>query len=221
MVRRQDLICGLDRPHPGVLRDAFIDSSLGALAVVGAGAPARRWRQETRCARLRPRSGDWRRSRRRRCRALVRPGSVESPARRVDGLSHLGRKDVHAIRQHSSRRGPARSAATRDARRADSSQPTARMILTATSLEGPTIRLEPLSLDHLDALSTVALDPELWRLTVSAVSTRADLEAYVREALAEQSLGTALPFVTRLRVTGQVIGSTRFGNVVPAHRRAE
>jgi N-acetyltransferase len=95
------------------------------------------------------------------------------------------------------------------------------VILTPVTLEGPTIRLEPLTLDHLDALSGVALDPELWRLTVSKVATRADLEQYVHEALAEQRAGTALPFATVLRATGQFIGSTRFGNAVPAHRRVE
>ena len=93
--------------------------------------------------------------------------------------------------------------------------------LTPTTLEGPTIRLEPLTLDHLDGLSRVAYDPELWRLTVSGVATRADLEAYVNEALADQQAGTALPFVTVLKATNQAIGSTRFGNAVPAHRRVE
>ena len=95
------------------------------------------------------------------------------------------------------------------------------MILTPTALEGPTIRLEPLTLAHLDALLVVAQDPELWRLTVSAVTSRESLDEYVREALAEQQAGTALPFVTMLRATGQVIGSTRFGNAVPMHRRVE
>ncbi len=95
------------------------------------------------------------------------------------------------------------------------------MILTPTTLEGPTIRLEPLTLAHLDALLVVAQDPELWRLTVSAVTSRESLDEYVREALAEQQAGTALPFVTMLRATGQVIGSTRFGNAVPMHRRVE
>ena len=95
------------------------------------------------------------------------------------------------------------------------------MILTPTTLEGPTIRLEPLTLAHLDALLAVAQDPELWRLTVSAVTSRESLDEYVHEALAEQQAGTALPFVTMLRATGQVIGSTRFGNAVPMHRRVE
>lgn len=95
------------------------------------------------------------------------------------------------------------------------------MILTPTTLEGPTIRLEPLTFHHCDALLAVAQDPELWRLTVSVVTSREALEEYVGEALAEQQAGTALPFVTVLRATGQVIGSTRFGNAVPTHRRVE
>jgi RimJ/RimL family protein N-acetyltransferase len=95
------------------------------------------------------------------------------------------------------------------------------VILTPTTLEGPTIRLEPLTLAHLDALLVVAQDPELWRLTVSTVTSRESLEEYVGEALADERAGTALPFVTMLRATGQVIGSTRFGNAVPMHRRVE
>jgi RimJ/RimL family protein N-acetyltransferase len=95
------------------------------------------------------------------------------------------------------------------------------VILTPTTLEGPTIRLEPLTLQHRDALLAIAQDPELWRLTVSVVTSGEALEEYVGEALAEQQAGTALPFVTVLRATGQVIGSTRFGNAVPAHRRVE
>jgi RimJ/RimL family protein N-acetyltransferase len=39
--------------------------------------------------------------------------------------------------------------------------------------------------------------------------------------LAEQRAGTSLPFATVWRRTGEVIGSTRFANVVPSHRRVE
>ena len=95
------------------------------------------------------------------------------------------------------------------------------MQLTPVTLEGPAIRLEPLATTHLDALSLVAFDPDLWMATVSRLASRSDLEAYVQEAWDEQRAGTALPFATVLRATGQVIGSTRFGNAVPAHRRVE
>ncbi|MDQ3137827.1 MAG: GNAT family N-acetyltransferase [Gemmatimonadota bacterium] len=95
------------------------------------------------------------------------------------------------------------------------------MELTPRTLEGLAVRLEPLGIRHLDGLCAVGLDPELWRLTVSRVLDRAAMERYVEEALAEQRAGTALPFATVWRDTGQVIGSTRFGNANAAHRRVE
>ncbi len=88
-------------------------------------------------------------------------------------------------------------------------------------LEGAHVRLEPLSLDHLDALAEVALDPALWEWTASTVRTRADLDAYVRRALADAQAGTALPFATVDVASRRVVGSTRYGNVVTQHRRAE
>jgi len=95
------------------------------------------------------------------------------------------------------------------------------MDLTPRVLEGPTVRLEPLTLDHLDGLCEAGLDPELWKLTVSRIRTREDLQRYLEEALADQRAGSALPFATVWRGTGRVIGSTRFGNASPANRRVE
>jgi RimJ/RimL family protein N-acetyltransferase len=93
--------------------------------------------------------------------------------------------------------------------------------LTPRTLEGPTVRLEPLTPGHLDGLCDAGLDPELWRLTVSRVAGRADMERYLGVALDEQRRGVALPFATVERAGRQVIGSTRFGNVAPEHRRVE
>jgi N-acetyltransferase len=95
------------------------------------------------------------------------------------------------------------------------------MDLTPRSLEGPTIRLEPLTPAHLDGLCDAGLDPELWKLTVSRIRTRADMQRYLDEALMEQRAGTALPFATVWRASGRVIGSTRFGNASPPNRRVE
>jgi RimJ/RimL family protein N-acetyltransferase len=93
--------------------------------------------------------------------------------------------------------------------------------LTAHPLEGAAVRLEPLGLHHLDGLCEVGLDPALWRFTVSRVLDRAAMERYVETALDERRAGTALPFATVWRETGQVIGSTRFGNASAANRRVE
>ena len=93
--------------------------------------------------------------------------------------------------------------------------------LVPRALEGVAVRLEPLGPHHLDGLCEVGLDPELWRLTSIRVPDQAAMERYVAAALAEQREGAALPFATIWRETGQVIGSTRFGNVSAAHRRVE
>jgi N-acetyltransferase len=95
------------------------------------------------------------------------------------------------------------------------------MELVPVTLEGTHVRLEPLTPAHLDGLCAVGLDPELWRLTVSRVHDRRDMERYLVEALEEHRAGTALPFATVSRATGRVIGSTRFGNASRLHRRVE
>ena len=89
------------------------------------------------------------------------------------------------------------------------------------TLEGRLVRLEPLSLDHVDSLSAVGLEPELWQQTMTNIATRADMEAYVRNALLWLEQGTALPFATVLRSENRVIGSTRFANYDAPNRRAE
>jgi N-acetyltransferase len=88
-------------------------------------------------------------------------------------------------------------------------------------LEGEFVRLEPLRVDHLPALTKVGLDAPIWKWTANVVETEADLERYVRAALADQALGTSLPFVTIERESGQVVGSTRFGNIDTSNRKAE
>ena len=67
----------------------------------------------------------------------------------------------------------------------------------------------------------VGLDPDLWRWTVSAVASRADMEKYVRTALAERDAGRAIPFVIVDPRSGEVAGSTRFAAIDPQNRRME
>jgi RimJ/RimL family protein N-acetyltransferase len=93
--------------------------------------------------------------------------------------------------------------------------------LEALTLDGRVVRLEPMREEHTEELWEVGRDPELWRLTVSIVRSREDMQAWVRTALAEQAAGRALPFVMRLRQEGRIVGSTRFGEYAPRHGRVE
>ncbi len=83
------------------------------------------------------------------------------------------------------------------------------------------MRLEPLRLVHVEALAEVALDPELWRWTLTQIGSIEELRDYVLAALEEQGMGRSLPFVTIDRTSGRAVGSTRFGNLEPEHRRVE
>ena len=88
-------------------------------------------------------------------------------------------------------------------------------------LSGDVVRLEPLTVGHVDALSAVGLEPELWRWTLANPRTREDMLRYVQAALAMRAAGSGYPFVTLERESGRVIGSTRFCAIERAHRRLE
>jgi len=88
-------------------------------------------------------------------------------------------------------------------------------------LEGEVVRLEPMERHHTRALCEVGLDPELWRWTMSRATDEAGMRRYVQAALSARDEESAYPFVTIERSSGRVIGSTRYGNLAPEHRRLE
>ena len=88
-------------------------------------------------------------------------------------------------------------------------------------LEGDFVRMEPMTLEHHAGLTAVGLDPEIWRFTLVVVQTPEEMRGYMDAALELQRGGTTLPFVTIERSSGQIVGSTRFGNYDSANRRIE
>ena len=89
------------------------------------------------------------------------------------------------------------------------------------TLEGRHVRLEPLSLDHHAQLCEVGLDETIWRWSPAPVRTPEEMRTYIETALEEQARGASLPFVTIERALGQVMGSTRYGNIDRSNRRLE
>ena len=95
------------------------------------------------------------------------------------------------------------------------------MQLEPIILRGKHMRLEPLSLDHLDDLARVGLEPEIWRWAPQPITNREQMQTYVETALRLQAEGTALPFATVLNETDQVVGSTRFANIDRENKHVE
>ena len=88
-------------------------------------------------------------------------------------------------------------------------------------LDGRSVRLEPLALSHVPGLCIVGLDDELWKITMTLIRNEEEMKNYVETALRLQKEGSAIPFATIDKKSGEVAGSTRFGNIDRNNRRVE
>ncbi len=94
---------------------------------------------------------------------------------------------------------------------------------TLITLQGKTVRLAPLLLEHAPLLWDVAKDnaDDIFRWIPYAMHTLQDLQNTVRKTLKEQERGESLPFVTIEQSSGHIIGSTRFMNIDHPNRKVE
>lgn len=92
--------------------------------------------------------------------------------------------------------------------------------LSPIVLQGSHVRLEPLSLAHVPGLQQATRDGELWRLWYTSVPDPDGMQGYVEKALALRDAGAALPWAV-LDAKGEVVGSTRYGNVDADNKRVE
>ncbi len=89
------------------------------------------------------------------------------------------------------------------------------------ALEANGIRLEPLGPEHHDGLTAAAADGELWKLWFTSVPDAAGTSQYIADALKGQADGHMLPWAVRDLVSGAIVGSTRYHDIVPAIDRVE
>lgn len=96
-------------------------------------------------------------------------------------------------------------------------------IVLPVTLEGATVRLEPIRREHAALFWEVAKDSleDIFRWIPYRMQTREDFDQLVEKALAEQERGESVAFATVERSSGRVIGSTRFMNIDRANRRVE
>ena len=95
------------------------------------------------------------------------------------------------------------------------------MSVEPVTLEGNHVRLEPLSLEHLDALCAAGLDPEIWKFTTVNIRNRDEMRAYIEEALQLSAAGTVIAFATCDKGSNTIVGSTRFADIQKQHRTME
>ncbi len=89
------------------------------------------------------------------------------------------------------------------------------------TLEAHGVRLEPLSREHRAGLDKAAADGRLWELFFTSVPAPGETEKYIETALEGQAAGHMLPWVVRDAKTGEVLGSTRYHDIVAVSDRVE
>ena len=89
------------------------------------------------------------------------------------------------------------------------------------TLEHAGIRLEPMTVGHDIEVAAATADGRLWELWFTAVPAPEDVASYIATALRGQQDGHMLPWVVRDVASGDVIGATRYHDIVPALDRVE
>lgn len=89
------------------------------------------------------------------------------------------------------------------------------------TLEGNGIRLEPLGLEHETGIQKAAADGELWNLWFTSVPPPERARAYIETALEGLEAGHMLPWIVKDAETGEIVGSTRYHDIVPPVERVE
>ncbi len=93
-------------------------------------------------------------------------------------------------------------------------------LLTAVTLSGQQVRLEPLQASHCAGLQEAVRDGELWRLWYTSVPKPDAMAAEITRRLALHSRGTMLPF-TVCNAEGRIVGMTTYMNIDRVNRRVE
>lgn len=89
------------------------------------------------------------------------------------------------------------------------------------ALSGHGVSLLPMTLAHENGLKAAAADGELWRIRVTSVPEPNETLTYIETALAGKQAGQRLPFVVVDDVSGDILGSTSYHDILPAVRRLE
>ncbi|MEN1986338.1 GNAT family N-acetyltransferase [Paenibacillus hubeiensis] len=88
-------------------------------------------------------------------------------------------------------------------------------------LEGNIVTLVPMEDSHKAELIRVLMSPNVWEYTWRTMNTTEELDQVLTDALANKNKGTQLPFTIFDQASGEIIGTTRIGELDMINRNAE
>jgi len=95
------------------------------------------------------------------------------------------------------------------------------IVLSPVTLASHGVRLEPLTDAHAPALAEAVKDGELWTLWYTVVPEPQHMAKYIGDALAGHAEGKMLSWAVRELTTNEIVGTTRYHDVVAAIDRVE
>lgn len=88
-------------------------------------------------------------------------------------------------------------------------------------LEGTTVTLLPMGIEHLDDLWKAADAQAIWEFTASKIMCKEEMELTIKAAVEERKRGTQFPFVVVDNESGKIIGSSRYLDLSESHKSLE
>ncbi|WP_427136984.1 GNAT family N-acetyltransferase [Psychrobacillus psychrodurans] len=88
-------------------------------------------------------------------------------------------------------------------------------------LEGTTITLVPLEMKYKKQVYEAIKNPDVWKYTWREVKTFDDIEQILLIAVQNKDDGKQLPFMVKDKLSGEIIGTTRIGDIDTANRNVE
>ena len=88
-------------------------------------------------------------------------------------------------------------------------------------LQDARVLLRPFRPEDIAELATIAMDKEIWRYMVTCISNAQELEAWVQTVTEGYRQGSRYTFMIEDKATGQLAGSTSYGNISEPDKRLE
>ncbi len=88
-------------------------------------------------------------------------------------------------------------------------------------LETDLVRLRPVYPGDTDAFRAIAFEPRIWSYFTSEITTEAELHYWIMDAIAQRQARQRAAFVLVNRSSGEVAGSSSFGNYSARDQRVE
>ena len=83
------------------------------------------------------------------------------------------------------------------------------------------VSLSPVALSDRNVFAKIAMDPKIWTHCVTAVHNESDLDRFIEIAIRDTLNGNRIVFVIHDRQTGEIVGSSAFGNISEADRKLD